>query len=84
MKRDWLKRGNSKSSQGVAFTAAEEANPRQWFLDSGASQHMIGDKSLLKPWSRLRMESGRSSLATRGAPGDGSWHGGATVSNTSW
>ncbi len=37
MKRDCLKKGKSKSSQGVAFTAAEEADLEQWFLDSGAS-----------------------------------------------
>ncbi len=48
MKKDCPKRGKSKSSQGVAFTAAKKTDPRQWFLDSGASQHMTGDKSLFK------------------------------------
>jgi hypothetical protein len=37
MKRVCPKRGKSKSSQGVAFTAAEETDPGQWFLDSGSS-----------------------------------------------
>jgi hypothetical protein len=35
MKRDCPKKGKSKSSQGVAFIAVEEVDPRQWFLDSG-------------------------------------------------
>jgi hypothetical protein len=54
MKRDCPKRGKSKSNQGVAFTTAEEANPGQWFLDSGASQHMTGDKSLFKTLESLK------------------------------
>jgi len=54
MKKDCPKRGKSKSSQGVAFTAAEEADPGQWFLDSGASQHMTGDKSLFKTLEPLK------------------------------
>jgi hypothetical protein len=66
MKRDCPKRGKSKSSQGVAFTTAEEADLGQWFLESGASQHMTGDKSLFKTLESLRMENGRSNLATKG------------------
>ncbi len=54
MKRDCPKRGKSKSSQGVAFTAAEETNPGQWFLDLRASQHMTRDKSLFKTLEPLK------------------------------
>jgi len=54
MKRDCPKKGKSKSSQGVAFTVAEEADLGQWFLDSGASQHMTGDKSLFKTLEPLK------------------------------
>jgi hypothetical protein len=54
MKRDCPKRGKSKSSQGVAFTAVEEADLGQWFLESGASQHMTGDKSLFKTLESLK------------------------------
>jgi hypothetical protein len=54
MKRDCPKKGKSKSSQGVAFTAAEEADLGQWFLDSRASQHMTGDKSLFKTLEPLK------------------------------
>ncbi|CAK9877227.1 unnamed protein product [Sphagnum jensenii] len=54
MKRDCPKRGKSKNSQGVAFTAVEEVDPGQWFLDSGASQHMTGDKSLFKTLEPLK------------------------------
>jgi hypothetical protein len=54
MKRDCPEREKSKSSQGVAFTATEEADPGQWFLDSGASQHMTGDKSPFKTLEPLK------------------------------
>jgi hypothetical protein len=52
--KDCPKRGKSKSNQGVAFTAAEDSNPGLWFLDSGASQHMTGDKSLFKTLEPLK------------------------------
>jgi len=54
MKRNCPKRGKSKSSQGVAFTMTKEVDPGQWFLDSGASQHMTRDKSLFKTLEPLK------------------------------
>jgi hypothetical protein len=54
MEKDCPKRGKSKSSHGVAFIAAEDSDPRLWFLDSGASQHMTRDKSLFKTLEPLK------------------------------
>jgi hypothetical protein len=54
MKKDCPKRGKSKNSQGVAFTMAKEADLGQWFVDSRASQHMTGDKSLFKTLEPLK------------------------------
>lgn len=54
MKRDCPKKGKSKGGQGVAFAAGEGTKLGQWFLDSGASQHMTGDRSLFKTLEPLK------------------------------
>jgi hypothetical protein len=66
MKRDCPKKGKSKSNQGVAFIAVEEADPGQWFLDSGASQHMTGDKSLFKTLEALKDGEGEIKFGNKG------------------
>ena len=62
-KRDCPKRG--QTGQGTAFVAGEGSETGQWVLDSGASQHMSGDKGLFQTLRCSSWGPGQLGLETR-------------------
>ena len=71
-KRECPKKGQTGGHGSVAFIAGEGSGSGEWVLDSGASQHMSGDKGsfqtleMLEPGTRAIKFGNKGSLEVAG------------------